>query len=317
MILGQVNDIDVKLLRVFRHIVECGGMSAAELELNISRSVISRQLKDLEIRLGGLRLCNRGRAGFSLTEEGQLVYEAILRLHTSIDSFRSEVSNIHQKLTGNLVIAVGDLTTTNLQSRISDAIYNFHQIAPEVTLEMYTQPLNVIEPLVIDGTYHIGIVPLHRHSSCLEYSPLFSEEMYLYCSTLHPLANVNHSKLRWRDIRETCFVGLGYHSPNMELAKKINLNRMATTQNQESVATLIASGCYIGFLPKHYADTMVETNRLQRIENELFKYEVQYSVIAKKTASSSRIVTELMDCLIAAHGSSDVDRKPLKLGSSA
>ena len=71
MILGQLSNIDIRLLRVFRQIVESGGLSAAELQLNISRSVISRHLKDLETRLGGLELCRRGRAGFALTDEGQ------------------------------------------------------------------------------------------------------------------------------------------------------------------------------------------------------------------------------------------------------
>ena len=68
LLLGQLSDLDIRLLRVFRVIVECGGVSAAELELNISRSAISRHLKDLEIRMGGLNLCHRGRAGFSAEE---------------------------------------------------------------------------------------------------------------------------------------------------------------------------------------------------------------------------------------------------------
>ncbi len=33
--LGQLGDMDLRLLRVFKAVVECGGMSAAELELNI------------------------------------------------------------------------------------------------------------------------------------------------------------------------------------------------------------------------------------------------------------------------------------------
>ena len=61
-VLGQISDTDIRLLRVFRSVVECGGMAAAELELNISTSTISRHIKDLETRLG-LTLCRRGRGG--------------------------------------------------------------------------------------------------------------------------------------------------------------------------------------------------------------------------------------------------------------
>lgn len=34
-VLGQLSDMDLRLLQVFKAVVECGGMSAAELELNI------------------------------------------------------------------------------------------------------------------------------------------------------------------------------------------------------------------------------------------------------------------------------------------
>ncbi|VEB41567.1 chromosome replication initiation inhibitor protein [Chromobacterium violaceum] len=62
--LGQVSDFDIRLLRLFRAVAECGGFSAAEGVLGISRSAISLQMGDLEKRLG-IRLCQRGRAGFA------------------------------------------------------------------------------------------------------------------------------------------------------------------------------------------------------------------------------------------------------------
>lgn len=301
MILGQLNDIDIKLLRVFRRIVECGGMSAAELELNVSGSVISRQLKDLEIRLGGLKLCNRGRGGFSLTEDGKQVYDAILRLHASIDRFRSDITDIHQIISGNLIVAIGDLTISNPDARIAQAFQLFNQIAPEVTLELHAKPLSEIEPLVIDGTYHIGIVPSHRESGSLNYEPLFTEEMCLYCGALHPLSYADHAIIGWSNIREYAYVGLGYHSPNQELSQKVGLKRMATAYEQESIATLVASNRYLGFLPEHYAAQFAESGRMRKIDNDLFKYNVQYTVITRKTPVPSRLVSILLQCLLRAH----------------
>src|SRR5436309_2250769 len=51
-VLGQVGDMDLRLLRVFKSVADCGGMAAAELDLNIGVSTISRHIKDLETRLG-------------------------------------------------------------------------------------------------------------------------------------------------------------------------------------------------------------------------------------------------------------------------
>ena len=68
-LLGTVTDNDLRLLRVFRAVVACGGFAAAELELNINRSTISRHIKDLETRLG-VTLCRRGRAGSPARRRG-------------------------------------------------------------------------------------------------------------------------------------------------------------------------------------------------------------------------------------------------------
>ena len=86
-LLGNVTDNDLRLLRVFRAVVDCGGFAAAELELNINRSTISRHIKDLEIRLG-VTLCRRGRGGFSLTSEGETVYASALKMMGAMEEFQ-------------------------------------------------------------------------------------------------------------------------------------------------------------------------------------------------------------------------------------
>ncbi|MGH8844684.1 MAG: helix-turn-helix domain-containing protein, partial [Advenella sp.] len=62
--LAQVTDFDLRLLRVFRTVAKMGSFTAAESALGITRSAISLHMSDLEKRLG-MRLCQRGRAGFS------------------------------------------------------------------------------------------------------------------------------------------------------------------------------------------------------------------------------------------------------------
>src|SRR5665647_294829 len=49
--LGQLSDMDIRLLRVFKSVAECGGMAAAELDLNIGISTVSRHIKDLGFQI--------------------------------------------------------------------------------------------------------------------------------------------------------------------------------------------------------------------------------------------------------------------------
>ncbi|TFZ33058.1 LysR family transcriptional regulator, partial [Pseudomonas syringae] len=91
---SQVSDFDIRLLRLFKSVVAAGGFSAAESVLGIGRSAISQQLSDLEQR-PGLRLCQRGRACFSLTDAGRWAHQSSLQLLSAQESFRTEVNGLH------------------------------------------------------------------------------------------------------------------------------------------------------------------------------------------------------------------------------
>ena len=163
-LLGRVSDVDIRLLRVFRAVAACGGVAAAELELNIGRSTISRHLTDLEVRLG-VKLCERGPGGFALTAEGEQVLEASARLLSAINSFQSDIDKVHQRLSGHLSLALFDKTVTNPQARLPEAITLFDDIAPSVTIEIHAVAVNVIESGVLTGQFDLGIIPTHRQSN--------------------------------------------------------------------------------------------------------------------------------------------------------
>ena len=304
--LGQLSDMDIRLLRVFKSVVECGGMAAAELELNIGTSPISRHVKDLETRLG-LNLCRRGRAGFALTAEGEQIYAETLRLLAGVDAFRGSVDEIHRRMGGQLNIAVFDKTASNPAAHIGSAIARFSELAPEVSLHLHVAPLNTIERGVLDGQFQVGVIPGHRSSDTLSYDELFTETMYLYCGAQHALFQVGHAAQEpsdWDGLRAHDFAGLGYHSPNMEISQQKRLQRKATGYDQESIATLILSGKYLGFLPDHYAQAFVSAGQMRSIKPELFRYLCSFFCIVRRTPQPSRATRAFQECLLQAHAAS-------------
>ncbi|MDE2417260.1 MAG: LysR family transcriptional regulator [Burkholderiales bacterium] len=299
-VLGQLSDMDLRLLRVFRTVVDCGGMAAAELELNIGTSTVSRHVKDLETRLG-LTLCRRGRAGFALTPEGEKIYAQTTQLLAATEAFRSGVDEIHQRMGGALHVAVFDKTASNPQCHIAQAIALFTQQAPDVALNLHVGTLTAIERGVLDGTFHIGIIPGHRSSDMLEYTPLFEEAMSLYCGADHPLFAQTSVVLTWESLREQRFAGLGYHSPNMELTQRQRLPRTATGFDQESIATLILSGQFLGFLPDHYAQSFVQKGQMRALEPEVLRYDCQFLAIVRRSPQPSRATRAFQESLVQAH----------------
>jgi len=301
--LGQLSDMDIRLLRVFKSVVECGGMAAAELELNIGTSTVSRHIKDLETRLG-LSLCRRGRAGFALTVEGEQIYSETLRLLAGVDAFRSSVDEIHRRMGGHLTIAVFDKTASNPAARIGTAIALFSELAPEVSLHLHVAPLNTIERGVLDGQFQVGVIPGHRSSDTLSYDELFTETMFLYCGAQHGLFRVGPATQEpedWDGLRAHDFAGLGYHSPNMEISQQMRLTRKATGYDQESIATLILSGKYLGFLPDHYAQAFVGDGQMRAIKPELFRYACSFFCIVRRAPQPSRAALAFQECLLQAH----------------
>ena len=308
--LGQLSDMDIRLLRVFKSVAECGGMAAAELELNIGVSTVSRHIKDLETRLG-LTLCRRGRAGFALSAEGEQIYAETLRLLAGVDAFRSRVDEIHQRMGGELHIAVFDKTASNPQAQIGVAIARFAELAPEVSLHLHVAPLNTIERGVLDGQFQVGIIPGHRSSDTLAYDELFTETMFLYCGAQHALfkATPKQEPLDWAALRAHAFTGLGYHSPNMEISQQVHLVRQATGYVQESIATLILSGKFLGFLPDHYADGFVRRGQMRPIQPALFRYSCSFFSIVRASPQPPRVTRAFQDCLRSAHCRASVGAK--------
>ena len=300
-LIGQLGDVDLRLLRVFKAVADCGGMAAAELELNLAMSTISRHVKDLETRLR-LVLCRRGRGGFALTPEGSQVYEAAQHLLAATDAFRGQLHDIHRRMGGDLHVALFEKTATNPASRIPQAISSFRALAPQVNLHLHVGPIGMIERGVIDGQYHLGIIPEHRRSDSLDYLDLFGETMQLYAGRDHPWFDPQgDAKRDWAALRQQPLAALGYHSPNMALTHAQRLERAATASDQEAVATLILSGAYVGFLPDHYAALFVAAGAMRAVAPSLLRYECRFACIGRHAPAPLRMAQAFQEALVAAH----------------
>lgn len=299
-LLGQVGDTELRLLRIFKSVVECGGLAAAELELNIGRSTVSRHVKDLEQRLG-LVLCRRGRSGFALTPDGQRVYDAALRLLSALDGFRADVRDLHADLKGPLALGLFDKIATNPAARLHQALADFRDQAPQVTLDVTVGSLNALETAVIDGRLHLAVVPDHRRSDSLNYLPLFPETMWLYCGAGHPLFGRPADAVGWDELRRHDYAGLAFHSPNMEVTHRFGLRRTATVTDQEALALLILSGRFLGFLPDHYAAVFLREGRLQRVGPADASYPVQFVAVTRASPSAPRAARAFLEALRQAH----------------
>ncbi|KSW25131.1 MULTISPECIES: LysR family transcriptional regulator [unclassified Pseudomonas] len=294
--LGQVSDFEIRLLRIFKTIVECGSFSAAESTLGISRSAISLHMGDLEKRLG-MRLCQRGRAGFALTDEGREVYRATQSLLAALEGFRAEVNELHQHLRGELNIGIINNLVTLPQMRITHALRALKASGPGVRINIGMTTPNEIELGVLDGRLHIGVVPLISPLSGLEYSPLYDERSLLFCSREHPLFEREDAGITVAEIHSCDAVAPSYRIPAEAQERHQELNASANASDREGMAFLILTGSYIGYLPDHYAADWVAQGRMRALRPERFHYDIPLTVVMRKGRRPNLVLERFLEAV--------------------
>jgi len=284
--LGQVGDYEIKQLKVFKTVVDCGGFSAAETSLNIGRSTISLHISNLESRLN-LVLCKRGRGGFSLTEEGVIIYQMTENLLESLDAFRTTVNNLNTSLTGKLRIALSDKISLDPRSHFPELIERFSNEAPEVSVALNTSSMTNIERMVLNDEADIGFIPYHRKLDGLSYVHLYSDDCYLYCGKDHPLANMlAEDQEAQADEYPATHAGLKPHEAVSEQISHMNLT--AISYFYDSRLALILSNKYIGFLPEQYAQPYIDRGDIFVVAPDERSYTLGVAVICKKTTQPNK-----------------------------
>lgn len=293
--LNQVTDFDLKLLRIFKAVAECGSFSAAEGLLGITRSAISLHMGDLEQRLG-MRLCQRGRAGFSLTDEGREILRLSETMMTSVELFRQQVNQMHEQIRGEFKLGIINNLVTQPMMRITEALQELRNRGPEIRINLSMCTPAEIERGLMDGRLHAGALPLITPLSTLNYYPLYEEKSSLYCSNTHPLYGMagtpDHKQLGQLDA-----VVPGYRMTAETIGLHQQLNCNATATDREGIAFLILTGKFVGFLPDHYANLWLEKKMMRAINPGEMFFTTTIAAVTRKGHRSNAILDLFLQSL--------------------
>ncbi|MEB5974211.1 LysR family transcriptional regulator [Pantoea dispersa] len=293
--LAQVTDFDLKLLRVFKTVSECGSYSAAESLLGITRSAISLHMSDLEKRLG-MRLCQRGRAGFALTDEGREILRHSETMMAAVEDFRQQVNQLHQQLRGEFNIGIINNLVTQPRMRITHALTALRESGAGVRINISMLTAAEIERGLLEGRLHVGALPMTAPVSGLAYAQLYDEPARLYCSNTHPL--FRHAEQPEQHALTACdAIAPLFRMPAEAIALHQQLNCSATASDREGIAFLILTGRYIGFLPEHYAAQWVEKNQMRALAPTQFHYLSKIALVTRQGPRHNAILQRFLQAL--------------------
>ncbi|MCV9938320.1 LysR family transcriptional regulator [Boseaceae bacterium BT-24-1] len=299
--LTNLTESDLRLLRIFRVVAEAGGLTAAEPRLHMELSTISRHIKALEDRLAGT-LCIRGPAGFELTDLGRVALKVAVMAGDTLDRARDELNLARSVITGELRIGIADNCLSNGKSVISQAIADFSQQAPAVDLYVSVRPPNELVDELLARHFHLCVLAGAVPEDKIVLDHLFDEEFRLYAGRM-PSQAVHVSEL------ET----LGYALIAREnshkttgLGSRLGIPQKAVASGLEAVATLLASGRFVGFLPTHYVSAIEERHCIREVAGaEALSYHVDF-FLGRETNRPMSSQADLMTRLLVGSHSRDL-----------
>lgn len=307
--LGQLSlaDVDLRLLRVFGEIVRANGFSAAQAGLGMTQATISAHMRNLEDRLG-MRLCERGRGGFYLTEEGRRVHSAMLDLFGSIDRFQSAVSEAQGELSGDLSFGTVDAMVTNDEVNLHLAIVEFCKKAPRVRISIDIAAPQVLAQGVLNGRYQIVLMPKQHPLSQTHAIDVYEERQNLYCGNLHPLYTVPEEAITDAVLAAQDFAGRTYMAQAPICG--VDFNWRSVTAQMEGTLILLLSGAFIGFLPRHYAEAEVRSGRLRMLAPDRMTFDDTFRIVypRERPARAAELLAQALlrvdnDQGVTSHGS--------------
>lgn len=281
--LNRLQESDIKLLRVFYAVASCNGFTAAEPVLRMQRPNISAAIKKLEERLD-LVLCHRGRGGFQMTKEGELVFQETKRIFNAFDSFVFNLKSLHDDYSGHVTLVMMASLPPKVVAAVGKAVRSTMKKFNDIHINIQTRLYHEVEHVALSGECHLVVscYDMVKPESVNFHEINASSSGRLYCVKDHPLAKRWARKITPLNVQEYPAVGMSGLPSGNYVRGENRLSIQTFSDSYESCMSAILSGEYIGLLPDYLAESGVGKENLVAIGGELFHFEQQFFVMNGK-----------------------------------
>lgn len=247
------NERDLRSLRIFCTVAEAGGFAAAEHRLSMSKASISRHVREVEERLG-VRLCERGPAGFKLSTAGLVALDLASNALKSLERIRPEIDAVRGVLSGTLAIGMVEHLITHGQCRIPEALAELRRRAPDVKPELTVMTFAQLSEALRERRVEVAIRGMYKKERVFDYRTLFVEVHRVYVAK-----DVGRARQRTLPLvyRPQPFV-------EQALSEK-GFERGPDAGGLEAIGVLVSTGNYAGLLPEHYAALVAQRHALEAL----------------------------------------------------
>lgn len=293
----RTHDVDIRQIRIFLAVVQCGGFSSAQDLLNLAQSTISTEVAALEKRLGYV-LCRRGRGGFQLTPQGEALVADATVLMAAMDQFEANATKHKREGLGSVRIAIIDNLISDPSCPLVGALDRFHERTKgrtHITLDVLG-PLD-IEQGIASGRIDLGLGIFAEPVPQLTYRRLYTEHDVLVCGKKHLLYDVTDNLELFSQIRSAQKVVRSFlRLQDFFFLSDQRESITAQVDSVEAAAFLILAGHHVGFVPEHYARRWIDAGEMRILAEQSYTRRSEISLVHRqdraRTSGSARILLE-------------------------
>ncbi|MEM0909644.1 MAG: LysR family transcriptional regulator [Pseudomonadota bacterium] len=296
--LNRLQESDIKLLRVFYAVASCNGFTAAEPVLRMQRPNISAAIKKLEERLD-LVLCHRGRGGFQMTKEGEVVFQETKRIFNAFDNFVFNLKSLHDDYSGHITIVMMAGLATTMQLAVSKAVKSTMKKFDDIHVNLQTRLYNEVEHVALSGECHLVLSTYDMvKPESVTFHPIGIKcAGSLYCSPAHELSKYREAEALPDsvDIESYPAIGISGLSSSNYISSDKRLSIQTFSDSYDACMAAIMTGEYVGLLPHYIAKEQGAATGLVPIaKGSLFTFEHELFVMNGK---NTRLNPVLRHCI--------------------
>ena len=172
--------IDLESLKIFRTVVDEGGVIRAAMKLNRVQSNVTTRIRQLEQHLG-TRLFRREGRSIRLSTEGRTLLVYANRLLRLADEAVSQMRTGKPKG----IFRLGSLEST-AGSRLPPILSRYHALYPDVVVELATGTAAALVTRVMNFELEAAFVSEPFTAPGLQIQPVFEEQLVLVTSRATP-----------------------------------------------------------------------------------------------------------------------------------
>ncbi|MBA9084737.1 DNA-binding transcriptional LysR family regulator [Fontibacillus solani] len=177
--------MDIRQMQYLIEVARLKSFTKAADALFITQPTISKTIKGMEEELGVVLFDRIGKK-IELTDAGEIIVGQAQLIVASFQNLTAELDDLRNLKKGHIRIGLPPMVGASFFPKV---IGEFHQLYPDITIQLFEDGAKKVESDVANGTLEVGVAVLPTVQEGLKSFPFVEEKLKLVVHPTHLLAD--------------------------------------------------------------------------------------------------------------------------------